>query len=148
MADRPLRGAEMIGSPLIMVIDDDESVRSALTDLLQDEGYRVVAFADGGDGLGYLSAGETPDLVLLDLMLPTVDGWRFRAEQVMNPVLASIPVIVVTAAPATAHDSELDGDVDVVRKPFETRTLLSRIRRHCPPADPTAADADESRRTA
>ena len=136
----------MIGDPLVMVIDDDENVRSVLTDLLREEGYRVVAFADGGEGLAYLSAGELPDLILLDLMLRAVDGWQFRAEQMMNPVLASIPVIVVTAAPAAAHHSDLD--VEVVPKPFEMRVLLSKTRRHIPRADSRAADPDESRRTA
>src|SRR5689334_4820815 len=93
---------------LLMVIDDDESLRSSLTDLLRQEDYRVVAFADGGEALAYLSAGELPELILLDLMLPTVDGWEFRAEQMMNPVLASIPVVVVTGAEVAANDSQLD----------------------------------------
>ena len=146
MATDGRRGAEVGGNPLIMVIDDDERVRSALTDLLREEGYRAVSFADGGEALAHLSAGELPDLILLDLMMRAVDGWRFRAEQMMNPVLASIPVIVVTAAPTAAQESDLD--VEVVRKPFEMRALLSKIRRHIPPADSMAADTDRSRRTA
>ena len=129
-----------------MVIDDDESVRSGLTDLLRHEGYRVIPFAGGGQALAYLSAGEVPDLILLDLVMPSVDGWEFRAEQMMNPVLASIPVIVVTAAPATAHDSDLDAEV--VRKPFDTRQLLSAIQRHFAPAGSLPADTDRPRRSA
>jgi len=131
---------------LLMVIDDDESLRSSLTDLLRQEDYRVVAFADGGEALAYLSAGELPELILLDLMLPTVDGWEFRAEQMMNPVLASIPVVVVTGAEVAANDSQLD--VEIVRKPFETRALLSAIRGHFSSGDVTSADPDRARPSA
>src|SRR5947209_5611957 len=116
--------------PLIMVIDDDESVRSTLTDLLRDAAYRVRAVADGREALAYLSAEELPDLILLDLMMPIVDGWTFRAEQLMNPRLASIPVIVITAVPSERHNADLG--VEVVRKPFDPRALLSLIRDHCP----------------
>jgi len=112
-----------------MVIDDDESIRVALSDLLQGENYRVLTVADGRAALAYLSAEELPDLILLDLMMPLVDGWTFRAEQMMNPRLASIPVIVITAVSPDHRKADLG--VEVVRKPFDTRALLSLIRRHC-----------------
>lgn len=113
---------------MIMVIQDDDSVRSVLTNLLRSEGHRVVAFRDGGEGIAYLSTGDLPDLILVDLTLQTVDGRKFRAEQMMNPVLASIPVIV--------------------RKPFEARALLSKIRRRWASAETTLGDPDRCRRTA
>lgn len=125
-----------MASPLIMVIDDDASVRSALTDLFRDEGYRVVAVADGGEGVRYLSREELPRLILLDLMMPVADGWKFRAEQMMNPVLASIPVILITALPES--DATRTLGLDIVPKPFDTRRLLSLVRRHCGGSHPEA----------
>jgi CheY-like chemotaxis protein len=130
-------------SPLIMVIDDDQSIRSALSDLLEHEGYRVLTVADGGRALTHLAQEELPDLILLDLMMPVVDGWKFRAEQMMNPRLASIPVIIITAV--TPNDLRPDLGVEIVRKPFDTQALLSLIRSHCPRIEPNNARTAPSR---
>src|SRR3954470_8113327 len=116
-------------TPLIMVIDDDAPVRTALTALLEEQGYRVVAIASGREALRHLSRQEPPQLILLDLMMPAPDGWQFRAEQLMNPALASVPVIIITALPASAATQALG--LDVVSKPFDTARLLSLVRRHC-----------------
>jgi CheY-like chemotaxis protein len=116
---------------LVMVIDDDEDIRAALSGLLEDAGFRVVAFGDGKQGLSYLAAGELPCLILLDLMMPVMDGWRFRVEQVMNPALASVPVIVITAG--GTGDRGPDLGVEVVVKPFDAAALVAMIRRHCAP---------------
>src|SRR5262245_15625503 len=121
-----VEGGGTMQSPLIMVIDDDQSIRSALSDLLEGEGYRVLTAADGGQALAHLSMETLPDLILLDLMMPVVDGWRFRAAQMLNPRLASIPVIIITAL--TPGDRTADLGVDVVRKPFDTHALLSLVR--------------------
>jgi len=129
-----------IASSLIMVIDDDHHVRSALTELFTDEGYRVVAIADGGEALRYLSSQELPQVILLDLMMPVLDGWQFRAEQVMNPALAAIPVIVITAQ--SGVDPTRDLGVELVSKPFDTHRLLSLVRRHCGPGRSDGPRAD------
>ena len=116
---------------LIMVVDDDEAIRTALTDLLESEGHRVVAAADGRQALARLSDGELPQVILLDLMMPGVDGWRFRAEQMVNPALASIPVIVITAVASPEQTEKLG--VAVFTKPLDTGALLAAaIRKHCP----------------
>jgi len=133
-------------SPLIMVIDDDAHIRSALSDLLKDEGYGVLTVADGGRALTHLAQEELPDLILLDLMMPVVDGWKFRAEQMMNPRLASIPVIIITAVTSVDHKPDLG--VEVVQKPFDTQALLSLIRSHCPRVEPSDARTAPSRGTA
>ena len=125
---------------LIMIIDDDEDIRSGLSDLLEGEGYRVVAVSDGKDALARLSSEGLPDLILLDLMMPVTDGWRFRAEQLVNPALASIPVIVVTAV-ASPEQKVGFGGVAVVTKPFDERTLLAAVRKHCAPKRGEAASA-------
>ena len=116
---------------LVMVIDDDEDIRAGLSGLLEDAGFRVVAFGDGKQGLAYLADGELPCLIILDLMMPVMDGWRFRVEQLMNPALASVPVIVITAGGTASRGPDLG--VEVVAKPFDTTVLLEMVRRHCAP---------------
>ncbi len=127
---------------LIMVIDDDESIRSALSDLLQDEGYRVEAVSGGSEALAHLSGGAPPQVILLDLMMPGIDGWRFRAEQMVNPSLAAIPVIVITAVTAPEQSGGLG--VAVFKKPLDTSALLAAVREHCGGAAPLAAPGTTS----
>ena len=83
----------------VMVVEDDEGIREALCDLLQSEGFDVVAAVHGADALSKLR-GEAPhpDVILLDLMMPVMDGWAFRAEQRRDELLARIPVVVITAS--------------------------------------------------
>jgi two-component system, chemotaxis family, chemotaxis protein CheY len=115
---------------LIMLVDDDEAIRTALTELLESEGYRVVAAPDGREALACLSRRELPQVILLDLMMPGTDGWKFRAEQMVNPALASIPVIVITAVASADRTGNLG--VAVLPKPLDTGALLATIRKHCP----------------
>ena len=112
-----------------MVIDDDEAIRFSLSDLLESEGYRVVAAPDGSAALARLSAGERPQLILLDLMMPVADGWKFRAEQLVNPAMASIPVIIITAV--TSPDRRGTLGVATFTKPIDIPALLAAIRDHC-----------------
>lgn len=83
----------------ILVVDDDLDIRIALSELLEDEGYTVGTAANGFEALTYLREHPLTFLVLLDLMMPMMDGFQFRAEQKNNPKIASIPVIVMTAQP-------------------------------------------------
>jgi CheY-like chemotaxis protein len=124
---------------LIMVIDDDEGIRSALSDLLQDEGYRVDAVPDGSEALAHLSHGPLPQVILLDLMMPGIDGWKFRAEQMVNPSLAAIPVIVITAVADPERGGRLG--VAVFRKPLDAPALLAAVSEHCGRAAAIAARA-------
>ncbi len=116
---------------LVMVIDDDEDIRAALSGLLEEAGFRVVGFGNGKQGLAYLATGELPCLILLDLMMPVMDGWQFRVEQMMNPALASVPVIVITAGGTASRGPDLG--VEVVAKPFDMNVLLTMVRSHCAP---------------
>ena len=81
----------------ILVVEDDASTRSALCDLLQLEGYKVESVCDGVDALDYVHRHPMPCLIILDLMMPRMDGWRFRSEQKRDPDLAKCPVLVVSA---------------------------------------------------
>ena len=81
----------------ILIVDDELALAETLCDVLVDSGYRVASAANGAEALAYLRSHEAPSLILLDLMMPVMDGYTFRQEQLADPALAAIPVIVVTA---------------------------------------------------
>lgn len=83
--------------PLILIVEDDREIRESLSELLELEGYRTAAAADGGDALNYLAKQPAPHLILLDLMMPVMNGLEFRRQQLLDRDLATIPVIVLTA---------------------------------------------------
>lgn len=113
--------------PELLVVDDDASIREALADVLGDEGYSVVAHADGEDALAQLRAGYRPKAVILDLWMPRLDGWSFQRALEADPQLASIPVVVLTAC-STDIRPEPRGVRAVLRKPVPLRELLMLIR--------------------
>jgi CheY-like chemotaxis protein len=123
----PRPGDDTMAFPrTILVVDDDRDVRNVLTLLLQAEGYRVATAANGRDALDYLNRGGHPDLILLDLMMPVMDGFRFRYAQQQDPDLARIPVVVVSAC------SEADSlGVTHVPKPVPFEQLLDVVRSKC-----------------
>jgi len=112
----------------ILLVEDDELIRRAMQMVLEWEGYRIDCATNGQEALDFLRAGGRPSLILLDVMMPVLDGEAFRREQLGDPELASIPVIVVSAANfASAVDA-----AHHIRKPFEVRELLDAIRDHLP----------------
>jgi CheY-like chemotaxis protein len=114
--------------PTILIIDDDVASRKALAEVLTDEGYSVATSSDGADGLTYLRGGHRPKVILLDLMMPGVDGWDFRAEQKRDAGLRDIPVIAISAA-----GKLMDAD-HTLRKPINIETLLNLLRTVLEPA--------------
>jgi CheY-like chemotaxis protein len=79
----------------VLVIDDDQDLRTVIQDVLEDQGFAVVTAANGREALDLLLRGETePALILLDLAMPVMDGWAFRTEQLKVPQLAQIPVVL------------------------------------------------------
>src|SRR5262245_45714290 len=87
----------------ILVVEDDTDLRDTLSDALRMEGYDVVAVEHGEAALRHLQRGLKPCMILLDLMMPVMDGWTFRREMLKDDDLAAIPVVVMTAAqPARA----------------------------------------------
>src|SRR5437773_2596044 len=82
----------------VLVVDDDDEVRLAVADVLESEDYQVLSAGNGLEALQMLRGpGARPDVILLDMMMPVMDGWTFRAEQQKVPELASIPVLLFTA---------------------------------------------------
>jgi CheY-like chemotaxis protein len=118
----------------ILVVEDDPDIRFGLAVLLEDEGYEVVTAANGREALAQLHAMPVaPCVILLDLMMPDMDGWEFRAEQRREPLLASIPVIVLSAAADLPTRTAKLGVAGVMQKPIHVGELLKTIKRHCPP---------------
>src|SRR5882724_6348202 len=84
----------------ILIVEDETDIRFIVTEILADEGYAVAGVANGLEALTYLRQhDDQPCLILLDLGMPVMSGWEFRAEQQRDPALATIPVIVMSALP-------------------------------------------------
>ena len=117
----------------ILVVDDDPDVRESLTDILVDEGYRVTGARNGREALEVLRGHTRPSLILLDMMMPEMDGWSFRLEQQKIPELAGIPVVILSAH-GNVRDAALAlGAADYLRKPLRIDTLLEIAERYCRP---------------
>jgi CheY-like chemotaxis protein len=116
------------GAPIaVLVVEDNDELRSEIADLLTQDGYRVLLAADGLMALDLLRREPAVDVVLLDLWMPVMDGWSFRATQRQEPGIKEVPVVVLTAddsAPARSIDADA-----FLRKPFEADGLSSTVRR-------------------
>ncbi len=108
----------------VLVVDDDAGVRQALVDILTDEGHRVSAARHGAEALELLRTAERPDVIVLDLTMPVMDGWTFREHQRQDPALAGIPLIVMSAA--SARGRKVDAN-RVLAKPVDIDVLLESI---------------------
>ena len=117
-------------TPPLMIVDDDDDLRRTLANVIAACGYKVTAFGDARSALAALEDGQTPFLILLDLMMPGMSGWEFRAAQLGNAALALIPVVVVTAANVASHGMPTLPDVEILYKPFDLDRLLTLIERY------------------
>jgi CheY-like chemotaxis protein len=124
----------------ILVVEDDADVRDTLVLVLESEGFVVRAARDGREALDILHGGFRPRLILLDLMMPVMNGWEFRAETKRDPALSSIPVVFVSALePAPDRAAALDA-AGFLHKPFDLEALLQTVGRvtHAEAASPAA----------
>ncbi len=112
----------------VLVVDDDGPVRDALREVLLDEGYAVATARDGFDALAWLADHAPPELILLDMTMPEMDGAAFRARQLADPRLAAIPTVVLTAQ-ASAPRREMRA-AGWLRKPISLADLLAQVERH------------------
>jgi signal transduction histidine kinase len=120
-------GQSAVGRQRILLIEDDWSIRDVLRAILEEHGYSMATAANGRQALDALQSGETPDLIILDLRMPVMDGWQFRAAQKTDPRLAAIPVLAISAD-GSAKAEAIDAAA-YLRKPLSTDTLLSAIGR-------------------
>jgi two-component system chemotaxis response regulator CheY len=122
---------KMPGHPhRVLLVEDTETTRQRITGLLRSQGYHVDEATNGLDALRKVSAAPY-DAILLDLVLPNVDGWQFRETQLRHPELASIPTVVVTVRALREQDRYALRTQDVLQKPFEDPALLTVVQRAC-----------------
>jgi CheY-like chemotaxis protein len=113
----------------IMVIEDDPDFREALISCLEHEQFDVVAATNGRAGLELLKWGVVPRVILLDLMMPVMDGWEFRRHQLADTALAPIPVIVMSADPRARRLADCGGVHAVLPKPVDFEDLRECLER-------------------
>jgi DNA-binding response OmpR family regulator len=115
----------------VLIVEDDVDTRDMLEQFLQMEGFRVETAANGKLALERLNGGAHACVILLDLMMPVMDGWQFRREQVHTEALANIPVIVVSAA-GRERLEQIEADA-YLSKPVNLDELLARVTQYCRP---------------
>lgn len=114
----------------VLIVEDDADLREMIAHLLTLEGLEAASVANGREALDYLRRSDTPNVILLDLMMPVMDGWEFRREQRADPALAQVPVVVLSALDGSrASDVRADA---VLKKPLDFDKLLQLVRSYCP----------------
>ena len=122
----------MASSGYILIIEDDDDIREALAQILELEGYSVREAANGREALDISSREPLPSLILLDLMMPVMDGWQFRSEQMKDPTLAKVPVLVISADAGVHEKVASFGAASVLPKPISLDRLLRAVETFYP----------------
>ena len=118
-----------MNGPTVFIIEDDTDTRDMLGKFLELEGYRVETAVNGQQALDRLHEGVDPSVILLDLMMPVMDGWQFRRHQAADERLSKIPTIVVSAA---GRDRMAQVTADAyLAKPIDMDELLTRVSEFC-----------------
>jgi len=120
---------------LIVIVEDDSDVREALEEVLNEEGYQTRGFADGEEALAVMAAmAVPPQLILLDLMMPKMNGWQFRQAQQRVPEVQFIPTVILSADANVSENLQALGAAGYLRKPIHIQTLLELVERFCAPS--------------
>src|SRR5687767_10862391 len=114
---------------LVAIVEDDSEFRNMLRELLEEEQYRVVAVSNGAEALETLRGDDIPNVILLDVSMPVMDGFDFLRLRNDDPELSAVPVVLVTNA--KPHERPTIGVNDVVRKPIDIDEILFAIKRYC-----------------
>ena len=113
----------------VLIVEDDDELRQMMAQMLRLAGFQAATVANGREALDYLHKTAKPDVILLDLMMPVMDGWEFRRRQQADPTLATVPVIVLSALdPVRAASVDA---VATLKKPLDFDRLLQLVRDHC-----------------
>jgi CheY-like chemotaxis protein len=123
----------MVDGGGVLIVEDDEDIRADLAAILRVKGFAVEESANGRDALTRLESGPPPCVLVLDLMMPVMNGWELRTVMRAHPTLRNIPVVVVSGA-GRIDPKEVDAleAVAVLVKPFELTQLLELVGRYCP----------------
>lgn len=118
----------------ILIVEDDDDIRAAMVELLEAEHYAVSAAKEGEEGLELLREMKAPTLILLDLMMPGMNGWDFLEAQKENPVYATLPVVIVSALrPSTVLGQKNipNQPAAFLKKPIAIDALLQVVKQYC-----------------
>lgn len=113
-------------SPTLLVVDDDDEIRTLLSELFARAGFRVESAADGAAAILFLEHHEPPDAIVLDLLMPGIIGTSVLAYLSSHPVLAEVPVAIVSSSPQLAPDG-----YKLFKKPLQFAPLLAYVRGAC-----------------
>ena len=116
----------------VLIIEDEKLIIVSTQMVLEAAGFRVESATNGEDGIAK-AKGQTPDLILLDIMMPGIDGWETLTRLKRDPATAGIPVVIFTAREhARGHQKSSEmGAADYFRKPFEPDELIELVEKHC-----------------
>jgi CheY-like chemotaxis protein len=129
-------------APAVLIVDDDDDVRETLRACLEEEGFAVRTAKNGLEALAELDAGTMPGLILLDLMMPEMNGWQVLEQLRNDQVRASIPVAVMSGS----HRGEVHTANYVIPKPFDLAAMVELAREHCKARGSGIETLPESRR--
>jgi CheY-like chemotaxis protein len=118
-------------APTVLIVEDDDHIREALAETLIDHGFSVQTASNGCEAIDVLrGAAVRPQLILLDLMMPVMDGWAFRTAQLADPTLSHIPVVILSAVRDLRRQGTQLRAAAVLPKPLDVPRLLDAIERH------------------
>jgi len=117
---------EVASARFVLIVDDDPDLLDVTSFVIENEGMAVETARNGQEALARLGTGRLPALVLLDLMMPVMNGWEFLAEVAKDPQLLEVPVVVLTAGEHT----EIPGALAVLSKPMDLKELLRVVERY------------------
>jgi CheY-like chemotaxis protein len=115
----------------VLVVEDDDDLRDNLEFLLRRKGYSVSGAANGRVALDVLAAGEPPCVILLDLMMPVMDGWELRTRLLADPRLGSVPVVLLSGVADLAERADDLRAVEHLTKPIDLARLYDLVAAHC-----------------
>ncbi len=111
----------------VLIVEDHDDIRHLVRRLLERAGYQVSEAVNGADGIRILNQGLQPDLILLDVMMPVMDGFGFSAELQKNPAWKEIPVITMSADSNVASYKDRLGARSAIKKPLDITELLNTV---------------------
>ena len=118
---------------LVVVVEDDELIRDSLLEILEEHGYGAVGAADGREALDKLAKLDSPPcLIVLDLMMPIMDGREFRRRQLEDPALKQIPVVIISAFRDIDEIAKELAPAGHFKKPLKLQEFLHIVQTHCP----------------
>jgi DNA-binding response OmpR family regulator len=124
----------------ILLVEDDEGLGAILAAVLQDQGYCVVLASNGKEALNYLSTERPPHLILLNLVMPAMNGWQLREQLKQVPEWAAIPIIVLSGVRNLEKKAAALGAADSFTKPYNLKALVDTVQQYCPPSAVRATD--------